>query len=295
MAEQPDFDNQTTVAGGTLYLVAVPIGNPRDITLRALDILRAVDLIAAEDTREFRPLARVHGIATKTISYHDYNEATRARELLDRLLLGESIALVSDAGTPLINDPGFRIVQTAAAAGVPVTSVPGPNALVTALAASGIAPVPFLFLGYPPRTGSKRRALFTRYGHEPATLTFYEAPHRLVTTLSDALTVLGDRQACLGRNLTKTHERYQRGPISQILAELATETTVRGEATIVIAGASEVAPTEEDGEAVSDEIAALLADGLDSRAILEQVMARHGLKRREAYDLILHAKRNADG
>ena len=117
MAEQTATDNQTTVAGGTLYLVAVPIGNPRDITLRALDILRGVDLIAAEDTREFRPLARVHGIETRTISYHDYNEETRARELLDRLLLGESIAVVSDAGTPLINDPGFRIVEAAARGG----------------------------------------------------------------------------------------------------------------------------------------------------------------------------------
>lgn len=297
MVEQAEPDNHTpiTVAGGTLYLVAVPIGNPRDITLRALDILHGVDLIAAEDTREFRPLARVHGIDTKTISYHDYNEEARARELLDRLLLGESIAVVSDAGTPLINDPGFRLVEVAVSAGVPVTSVPGPNAIVTALAASGIAPVPFLFLGYPPRTGSKRRALFTRYAHEPATLTLYEAPHRLVATLTDALTVLGDRQACLARNLTKTHERYQRGPISQVLDELATEPTVRGEATVVIAGANETAPTEEDRADVSDEIAALLAEGLDSRAIMERVMARHGLKRREAYDLILHAKRDADG
>lgn len=261
--------------------------------MRALDILRAVDLIAAEDTREFRPLARVHGIETPTISYHDFNEEPRSRELVDRLLLGESIAVVSDAGTPLINDPGFRIVEAAVEAGIPTTSVPGPNALVTALAASGIAPVPFLFLGYPPRTGGKRRAIFTRYAHEDATLVFYEAPHRLVATLSDAHTVFGERQSCLARNLTKTHERYQRGPLSQILAELAMETTVRGEATVVIAGASLAEPGDEDRVGVADEIAALLADGLDSRTLLERIMARHGLKRRDAYDLILHAKRDA--
>jgi 16S rRNA (cytidine1402-2'-O)-methyltransferase len=291
-----DDGSPSPVAAGTLYLVAVPIGNPRDITLRALDILRGVDLIAAEDTREFRPLARLYGIETKTMSYHDYNEASRAQELLDRLTLGQSVAVVSDAGTPLINDPGFRVVSLAIDAGLPVTSVPGPNAVVTALAASGIAPVPFVFLGFPPRSGSKRRAFFTEYARESATLVCYEAPHRLIATLEDASAVLGDRRCCLGRNLTKTHERYQRGPMTRVLEELRGEATVRGEATLVISGAVEsMASAADDAADIEDDIRAMLAEGRDSKTILERAMTRHGLKRRDAYDLILRLKRDVDG
>lgn len=284
-----DATSVAGVTGGTLYIVAVPIGNVRDITYRAVDTLRAVDVIAAEDTREFRALARAWAIETPVVSYHDFNEEPRSRQLLERMHAGESVALVSDAGTPLVNDPGFRIVAAAVEAGVPVTSLPGACAAVTALAASGLPVASFLYLGYPPRTPSKRRAFFGRVQHDPATLVFYEAPHRLIAMLTDLREALGDRRMCLARNLTKRHENYQRGTVLQVLAELEHEDEVRGEATVVVAGAPERVP-EPVGAEVIELIAALVAAGLDTKTILERVQREHGLKRREAYDLILKAR-----
>jgi 16S rRNA (cytidine1402-2'-O)-methyltransferase len=278
----------TSTGCGTLYLVAVPIGNIGDITYRAVETLRSVDLIAAEDTRDFREIQRAYDIPTRVISYHDHNEQPRSRELLERLLAGESVAVVSDAGTPLINDPGFRIVNAAIEAGVPITSLPGPSAVTTALAAAGLPTASFLYLGYPPRTSSKRRAFFTTHARQPATLVFYEAPHRLAATVADLLETLGDRPACLARNLTKPHERYQRGSLSTLLAELSAEETVRGETTVVVGGASGDEP--EDRSGIEEQIAEMLADGVDSRTILDQIMAEHGIKRREAYELILRVR-----
>lgn len=283
-----------TTTTGTLYIVALPIGNLQDITYRAVETLRTVDLIAAEDTRDFRAIAREYEIETQVISYHDYNEQARTPQLLERLLSGESIALVSDAGTPLINDPGFRIVAAAADAGIYVTSLPGPNAIVTALSASGLSVAPFVFLGFPPRTGSKRRTFFAPYASLPATLVFYEAPHRLIDALEDAQAMLGNLPACLARNLTKPHERYQRGMLATLIAELRAEETVRGETTVVIgpidAELARQAAREVATASAEDMIARMLADGADSRSILERVLREHGLKRREAYDLILHAR-----
>jgi 16S rRNA (cytidine1402-2'-O)-methyltransferase len=283
------------VRPGTLHIVAVPIGNIRDITYRAVETLRSVALIAAEDTRDFRALQRAYDIATPVVSYHDFNEETRSRQLLERLLAGESVALVSDAGTPLVNDPGYRIVAAAVAAGVPVTSLPGPCAAIVALAASGLPVSSFLFLGFPPRTGSKRRAFFSRVSREQATLIFYEAPHRLVAALTDLRETLGDRQMCLARNLTKPHERYQRGIVSAVLAELANEGTVRGEATVIVAGAGEDAEPNEPDTPAGEGIAEMLRAGIDSKTILERVMREQGLKRREAYDLILRAREEQAG
>ncbi len=288
----PAATNETTITSepggatpGTLYLVAVPIGNIGDITYRAVETLRTVDLIAAEDTRDFRALQRAYQITTRVVSYHDHNEQSRARELLQRLLAGESVAVVSDAGTPLINDPGFRIVNLAIEAGIPVTSLPGPSAVTTALAAAGLPTASFLYLGYPPRTSSKRRTFFAAQIHQPATLVFYEAPHRLIETLTDLLDTLGDRPACLARNLTKPHERFQRGTLSTLLAELSAEETVRGEATVLVGGSSGNEPV--DRTDVEATISAMLADGANSRTILDHLTSEHGLKRREAYALIL--------
>lgn len=275
---------------GTLYLVALPIGNLRDITFRAVDVLRTVDLIAAEDTRDFRAIARVHDIGARVVSYHDFNEKARAPELVERLLAGESVALVSDAGTPLVNDPGFRIVGAAVEAGVTVTSVPGPSAITTALAAAGLPVAPFVFLGFPPRTSGKRRAFFAPWLRTPATLVFFEAPHRLIDTLDDLLAAGGDRPACLARNLTKPHERYQRGTLASLLAELRVEGEVRGEATVVVGGAEPGAGEDEQRADAADTAAALLAEGLDSKTVLDRLIREHGLKRRAAYDLILRAR-----
>ena len=273
---------------GTLFLVAVPIGNPDDLSVRARDTLSRVDVVAAEDTRHFATLARHHGLASKAVSYHDHNEADRTAALLGRLLAGEDVALVSDAGTPLISDPGYRLVRAAIDAGIEVTSVPGASAVTTALAASGLPPHPFRFLGFLPRTAAARRALLESLDGDSATLVAFEAPRRLTGALRDALAALGDRPACLARNLTKPHERFQRGALSELVAELAAEGEVRGECTVVIGGATS-APSA-DAEAEAD--ARLLLDaGAPKRAVQSLLVERRGLSRREAYDVVLRLGR----
>jgi 16S rRNA (cytidine1402-2'-O)-methyltransferase len=266
---------------GTLYLVPTPIGNPRDITLRALDVLRAVPLIAAEDTRHYATLAREHDLPMRAVSYHEHNEEARTAELLRRLTDGEDVALVTDAGTPLLSDPGFTLVRATAAAGIPITSLPGASAITTALAASGLPPLPFRFVGFPPRTGGKRRTFFADLADDSATLVAFEAPHRLVATLADAREALGDRPACLARSMTKRHERYQRGTLSELEAALRDEGEVRGECTLIIGGGSgpAAAPGAEDD-------ARLLAEaGASVRTIATYLGTRHGMARRAAYEL----------
>lgn len=269
---------------GRLYLVPTPIGNPEDLSPRARDLLSRVDVVAAEDTRHYATLARAHGLPGRSLSYHDHNEAARVPQLIDRLRGGEDVALVADAGTPLVNDPGFRLVEAALAAGLEVVSLPGPSAVTTALAASGLPPVPFRFTGFPPRTAARRRAFFAGLAADPATLVAFEAPHRLRDTLRDAREALGDRRACLARNLTKAHERYQRGLLSELEAALAGEEPVRGEATLVVAGAAPEAGGPDPADASHD--ADLLHEaGASARTIAAFLAARHGLSRRDAYRL----------
>jgi 16S rRNA (cytidine1402-2'-O)-methyltransferase len=272
---------------GTLHVVAVPIGNPDDLSLRARETLAAAAVVAAEDTRHFATLARHHGIEARTVSYHDHNEEARTRELLERLSAGEDVALVSDAGTPLVSDPGYRLVRAAIEAGVRVTSVPGPSAVTTALAASGLPPHPFRFLGFLPRTTAARRSSFEALRNDDATLLAFESPRRLLGALRDALDVLGDRPACLARNLTKPHERYQRGTLSSLLTELEAEGDVRGEITLVTGGASRV----EAAAAEAAEDARLLLDGgAPARAVQDLLVTRHGLSKRDAYALVLRER-----
>lgn len=275
------------VAPGTLFVVALPIGNLGDITLRALDTLRAVSVVAAEDTRHFATLARHHGIATKAVSYHDHNETARAAQLLDRLRAGEDVALVSDAGTPLVSDPGYRLVVAAIEAAVPVTSVPGPSAVTAALTGSGLPPQPYRFAGFLPRTRAARRSALEALARDPATIVAFEAPQRLRDTLRDAREVLGDRSACLARSLTKPHERWQRGPLSRLLAELEAEGEVRGECTLVIDGAGETDVAEADAEA---DARLLLAGGAPARSVQDLLVQRHGMTRRDAYALVLRLR-----
>jgi 16S rRNA (cytidine1402-2'-O)-methyltransferase len=272
---------------GTLFLVAVPIGNPDDLTVRARTTLASVAVVAAEDTRHFATLARHHGIATRTVSYHDHNEEARTRELLERLLAGDDVALVSDAGTPLVSDPGYRLVRAAIEAGIGVTSLPGPSAVTTALAASGLPPHPFRFLGFLPRTAAARRATFEVLARDDATLVAFEAPRRLTDALRDALGALGDRPACLARNLTKPHERYQRGALSELIASLDEEVAVRGEVTLVIGGATDLPGAGVEAEA---DARLLLDGGAPARAVQQLLVARHGLAKREAYALVLRLR-----
>ena len=272
---------------GTLHVVAVPIGNLDDLSLRARDVLGSVAIVAAEDTRHFATLARHHGITARAVSYHDHNEEPRARELLDRLRAGDDVALVSDAGTPLVSDPGFRLVRAAIEAGVRVTSVPGPSAVTAALAASGLPPHPFRFIGFLPRADAARRSAFQSLAGDEATLVAFEAPHRLADALRDAIAALGDRSACLARNLTKPHERLQRGGLSQLVAALEEEGEVRGECTLVIGGASAGAGRVADAEA---DARLLIGAGTPARAVQELLVRRHGLPKRDAYALVLRVR-----
>ncbi|MGH2382448.1 MAG: 16S rRNA (cytidine(1402)-2'-O)-methyltransferase, partial [Candidatus Limnocylindria bacterium] len=265
---------------GILYLVAVPIGNPDDLAPRAIEALRSVSVVAAEDTRHFATLARYHGIEGRVVSYHDHNEDSRTRELIGRLRSGDDVALVSDAGTPLVSDPGYRLVRAAIDADVAVTSLPGASAVITALAASGLPPHPFRFIGFLPRTAAARRAALARLRADDATLVAFESPRRLIATLRDARDVLGDRPACLARNLTKPHERYQRGAISGLIAALETEDEVRGECTLLVGGAVERPGVSEEAEADAN---LLLDAGAPARAVQELLVQRHGLSKRDAY------------
>jgi 16S rRNA (cytidine1402-2'-O)-methyltransferase len=272
---------------GTLHLVAVPIGNPDDLSSRARATLQEVAVVAAEDTRHFATLARHHGIEARAVSYHDHNEEARTRELIERLQSGEDVALVSDAGTPLVSDPGYRLVRAAIEAEITITSLPGASAVTTALAASGLPPHPFRFLGFLPRTSAARRATFAAVTQDAATLIAFEAPRRLTDALRDALETFGDRPACLARNLTKPHERYQRGTLATLVAELEAEGEVRGECTLLIGGATERTGITPEAEA---DARLLLDGGAPARAVQDLLVTRHGLSKRDAYALVLRIR-----
>lgn len=229
---QVQKSNQST-SGGVLYLVPTPIGNLQDISPRACEILGTVDLIAAEDTRHTRKLLTHLGITTSMVSYHEHNEKKQSQQLLDRLLRGETIALVSDAGMPAISDPGEEIVRQAVEQAIPVIPIPGPNAALTALIASGIPAQPHLFLGFLPRTAKQRKQELAQWNDLPAALICYEAPHRIIRLLEDMLETLGDRRVAVVRELTKKHEEWLRGTISDCLAHLQLHEP-RGEYTIII-------------------------------------------------------------
>jgi 16S rRNA (cytidine1402-2'-O)-methyltransferase len=276
---------------GTLYVVSTPIGNLEDMSLRALRVLREVALIAAEDTREARKLLTHYDIHTRLISVHAHNERARVEPIL-AVLAGGDVALVSDAGTPTLADPGRELVVAAAAAGYPVTAVPGPVAAITALTLSGFDTSCFLYLGFLPRTTKERRRVLAAVAGQPWPLVLLEAPHRLTATLTDLHAVLGDRPCVVARELTKLHEEVRREPLSTALAHF-TETAPRGEFTVVVAGAAPpaaatVAAAQADQEQQArTRLAALAAAGLRSREAVAQVVQEVGLPRRRAYELWL--------
>src|SRR5215212_9658087 len=266
---------------GTLYLVATPIGNLADITHRALKVLSDVDVIACEDTRHTHKLLNHYGIATKTISYHEHNDQQRAAELIERLKQGTNIAVVSDAGTPSISDPGFRLVRAAIENEIVIVPVPGPSALIAALIAAGLPTDEFFFAGFLPSRTSARRARLAELQSVPGTLIFYEAPHRSAETLKDAYEILGEREAVIARELTKLHEEIRRGLLSELTADYAEKTDLRGEIVLLIDRTVLAAATT---ETVS--IAAIVnrfeQDGLDHRAALKKAARELGLSRAEA-------------
>ncbi len=270
---------------GTLYLVSTPIGNLEDITHRALRVLREVDLIACEDTRHTRTLLNHFSIRTKTVSYHDHNERERALELSAQLLTGASIALVSDAGTPGINDPGFRLVRACIEQNINVVPVPGATAFVSALVASGLPTDEFYFAGFLPARRYTRRLRFGELRPLSATLIFYETPHRIAAALADARDILGEREAVVARELTKLHEEMARGTLTDLLARFNGEHAARGEMVLII-DRTELSP-EVAGATQPASLAALVAalegEGLDQRAALKRAARELGLSRDEAY------------
>jgi 16S rRNA (cytidine1402-2'-O)-methyltransferase len=275
---------------GTLYVVATPIGNLEDWSARAERILREADLIAAEDTRVTRRLLSARGLSKPMLSFHDHNEASRTVEILRKMGQGLDVALVSDAGTPLISDPGFRLVRAAAEAGYPVVAIPGPCAVVAALSLSGLPTDRFLMLGFLPRRSAKRRAVLQELRREPATLVLFEAPHRALESLEDLQAVLGDRRAVLARNLTKEHESVLRGRFSELREALAALEFVAGEMTLVIEGAPD-ADGEEWPAAADRAVERLLAEGLLPSQVQSIVADIFQLNRRNVYQRILSARR----
>lgn len=271
---------------GTLFLVALPIGNLADITLRAIETLKSVHFVLAEDTRTTRRVLERHGITTPFYSsIYQGAERQRIGDVLRQLADGKSLALVSDAGTPLINDPGFPLVRAAIEAGHAVIPVPGPCAAITAIIASGIPPDRFCFAGSLPRKEGDRRDFVSRLRAEQRTTIVYESPHRLEATLVMFDEVLPQRRLALARELTKVHEEFLRGSASDILAVLRDRGGVRGECVLIIEGSAEAVPGH-DREAVTELIALLRKEGVSNRSILRVLALSQGIPRNEAYALV---------
>jgi len=272
----------------TLYIVATPIGNLEDVTLRALRVLREVALIAAEDTRTARKLLARHDIHTPLTSFFDHSKLQKLDYLLQTLAEND-VALISEAGMPGLSDPGYELIQAAIACGLPVVPIPGPSAITTALAVSGLPSDQFVYLGFLPRRPAERRRLLTAVAAEPRTLVAFEAPHRLLACLSDLAAILGEqRRLAVCRELTKAFEEVRRETVAEALAHFQT-TEPRGEFTLVIAGAAaEQPPRLSHGDAVQvrERVASLVAAGLQRREAIKQVARETGLARREVYRLV---------
>ena len=265
---------------GTLYIVATPIGNLEDITYRAVRILHEVDLIACEDTRHTQKVLDHFAIRKPSVSYHEHNEQSRSDELLASLQQGTNIALVSDAGTPLIADPGYRLVAKARDAGITVVPVPGPCAALTALSASGLPTDSFLFHGFLPAKAGQRRKVLEQLSAVGVPLIFYEAPHRMLDTLQDLAAILGSRPIVLARELTKLHEEFLRGTAAELSQTLRQRGSIRGEFTVVVGKATSL--PEESGT-IEEAVQELIRNGVPRMDALKQVARRRGISKREVY------------
>lgn len=272
---------------GTLYVVATPLGNLEDITFRAVRVLREVDVIACEDTRRTVKLLNRYEIRTPMAVFHDYNKARAGAGLLRRLREGMNVALVSDAGTPAISDPGYELVRDAVAAGIHVEVVPGPSALISALVVSGLPTDHFAFEGFLPNRPPRRRKALSALARETRTMIFYESPQRVAAFLADAAETLGERRACVVRELTKVHEEILRGTLQELAAEMAGRASVLGEVTVVVAGAQKTVELSVE-EIVRD---ALSDAGGSSRDLARDIAERTGLSRKEVYEEILRQRK----
>jgi len=289
----PIHDSVPRETTGILYIVATPIGNRDDITLRAIKTLGLVDIVAAEDTRHTARFLDYHGIRGNLISCHEHNEQGRALPLIRRLKQGESIALVSSAGTPSVSDSGYRLVVEAVKNNIRVVPIPGPSAAITALCASGLATDSFIFEGFAAKKSAKRRRRLEQLAGESGTLIFYESPRRILTLIKELLEITGDRYAVLGREMTKLHEEFIRGNLSEILKNLSMRPVVKGECTLLVEGnLGKKAPLSRDFE---KELHDGLINGNDRLSILsKRIAAKYGLSRNRVYEEGLKIKSEID-
>ncbi|NJD90484.1 MAG: 16S rRNA (cytidine(1402)-2'-O)-methyltransferase [Geobacter sp.] len=274
---------------GTLYIVATPIGNLEDMTFRGVRTLKEVDLIAAEDTRHSRKLLSHFGIATRMTPYHDHNEQLKTDYLIELLQSGQNIAIITDAGTPCIADPGYRVVQAAGAAGIRVVPIPGASAIAAAVSASGLPSDRFVFEGFLPPKQGKRMARLAELKTEPRMGIFYEAPHRLAATLADMLTALHNRRAVVARELTKIHEEFRRGTLEE-LAEYYREQQVKGEIVIMVSPPKEEADTADSIDATQLLSTLLVGDNLSLKDAVKQASLQTGISRSTLYDMALQVR-----
>jgi 16S rRNA (cytidine1402-2'-O)-methyltransferase len=273
---------------GILYVIATPIGNLEDITLRALRILKEVDLIAAEDTRHTRKLLTHYGIATPLTSYYDQIESDKAPVLIEQLQAGKHIALVSDAGTPGISDPGYRLIKGAWESGISVVPVPGASTLTALLSVGGLPTDRFVFEGFLPAKQGQRQKTLERLKEESRTLVFFESPHRLLDTLADLEQILGDREIVIGRELTKMYEELRRGSVSQV-RQMFQDRELKGEIALLVEG-WDGTPHSEEMMSLTDEIRLLEKEGLSLKEIAQTVSERRGIPKREVYALGVQLK-----
>jgi 16S rRNA (cytidine1402-2'-O)-methyltransferase len=284
----------SVIRPGTLYVVATPIGNRDDITLRALNILREVDLIAAEDTRKTRRFLELHAIKSSLISYHEHNEDERTPKLITKLKGGISIALVSNAGTPTVSDPGYRLIAATLAGNLDVIPIPGVSAATAALSAAGLPTDSFVFLGFPAKKKTKRLQQLNDLASEPRTLIFYESPRRILTLLGEVTDAMGDRYAVFAREMTKLHEEFLRGRLSEIVIQLKHRTDIKGECTLLVAGCDK--GESQSWEVVRQQIRTAVINRSDSLSVIaREIAAKSGISKNKIYTQALKIKKELKG
>jgi 16S rRNA (cytidine1402-2'-O)-methyltransferase len=288
--ELPASISEEKESTGKLFVVATPIGNMEDITLRALRVLSEVDLVAAEDTRHTGKFLKYHKIDARLTSCHEHNEEKRSNELIEQLKNGKNIALVSNAGTPSVSDPGYRLVQKSVSNSIRVIPIPGVSAVITALSASGLPTDSFIFIGFAPRKQGKRQTLFHSLSRETRTLIFYESPRRLLNLTEHLLINLGERRAVLARELTKIHEEFLRGSLSHIINKIKSREELKGECTLIVEGlTSEIQISDDD---LQQKIRhAMDRPNEKLSRIVKEIAERYGVSRKKVYDLALEQKK----
>ena len=280
------MDKENPQSAGTLYIVATPVGNLEDITFRAVKILNQVDLIAAEDTRHSKKLLSHYEIHTKLISCHEHNEAAKTPQLITHLKNGLDIALISDAGTPSISDPGYKLVTAVAKEKLSIIPIPGCSAAIAGLSVSGLPTDSFLFLGFLPKKQQKQKQILKDLKNQTPTLIFYESPKRIKTLINNMLNTLGDRKACLAREITKLHEEYIRGDLSDILLSLEKKEAIKGECSLFVQGQTEE-KTIDKKELEKIILARISATDLGTSGLAKQISKEFNLSKKQVYDMII--------